>query len=688
MARNQAFYPTPVGAKTSHIPESFLADSKTSAELIPDNLHDAFYFRSLEEQGTFLNEPQIEAVKHVDHSLLILAGAGSGKTRVLVSRTGYLVTVKEVDPKEILLITFTRKAADEMKERIAQLPGLSNRMAKDITAGTFHSIFLRVLRDQGYQQKILSNDKQKEMVIKIILKNMDLQDSYEPETILSLLSSYKNQIIPLEEMVAKTPNEKELKRVFQRFEEWKMQNHYLDFDDILMETYQLFKRNESVLKTIQERFKYIMVDEFQDTNLLQYALIKMVAQPRNNLVVVGDDDQTIYSFNGADQNIILGFQKEFNAKHITLDTNYRSNTSILGLGNEIIKHNQNRYPKKLSATVTGNKVPLYIRPNTTDDEAEYVIRNIVSDVKNGVRNFRDFAILHRTGNSSRSIYDQLVLQDIPFVCFNNGDTFYEQSLVKPLLDHLRFSVNPKDIHALAGILPTLYLNRDQTLDYIQNQNLINPKDHLVLHLLNMPGIKPYQRQQMVERIRFILNMNKMSPEEAIQKMRIDFYDKYLQMDNRKNLTLHKEMMAETLDELESSAKRFTTIQNYLSFIEEIIEKNKTMEELRKNPNADAVSLMTIHKSKGLEFEVVYLIGASERILPHAAALEADQLNDMISDKKGTEKVFAAIEEECRLMYVAVTRAKEELYISSPSIYRNKTVEVSRFLMDVFNSPFS
>jgi DNA helicase-2/ATP-dependent DNA helicase PcrA len=680
MSRNFSFYSTPVGAKSKNIEEAPLANAKTSVELVPDHVEDAFFFRSLEENNIRLNESQIEAVRHFDGPALCVAGAGSGKTSVLTSRVGYLISVQGVHHKNILLMTFTSKAAEEMKERIATLPGLTRKTAKEITAGTFHSIFYRLLKSQGYDQKVLSSDKQKQTALKIILKRMNLQDSYEPETLLALLSSYKNQIIGVDDVPSKMPMEKEIKGIFRQYEQWKRDNDYIDYDDMLFESLHLLQRSESLLASMQNRFKYILCDEWQDTNPLQYELIKMIAKPQNNLFVVGDDDQTIFSFNSADSSIILNFDKEYaGTKVITLDVNYRSTTSIVGLGNAVISHNQFRHDKTLKATKTNDRPPSFIRPNNTDDEAKLIIENIVSKVKKGERQYRDFAIVHRTVSSSRAIFDQLVLKDIPFIAYTRGETFYEQSIVRPVIDHLRLSLNPQDYEAISGITPTLYLNKEKTLDFIAVRNQVSPKDKLMLHLISLPDIKDFQRQQIFDRLKLIDQLKTMKPVAAVQEIR-KTYDKYLEANDRKNITLHKEMINETLSEIESSAKQFDSVQDYIHFIDKIIKKNKEMEEL---PQANVVSLMTIHRSKGLEFPVVYLIGASEGILPHSSSLETDNRKDMISDKNGGEKVDAAIEEERRLTYVAITRAKEELYISSPSYYRGGQVEVSRFLLDPY-----
>jgi len=683
---NSILQPYPVGSSLKSITKASLANEKTSIDLVPDSDHDAFFFRSLEEKGLRLNEAQIKAVRHSHGPALCVAGAGSGKTSVLTSRVGHLITVQGVHHKNILLMTFTTKAAEEMKERISYLPGITRKMAQEITAGTFHSIFYRLLKSQGYNQKVLSNEKQKQTTLKIILKKMDLQDTYEPETLLALLSSYKNQMIGIEDVPSKTAVDKEIKEVFRQYEQWKLNNHFIDFDDMLYEALQLLKRSETLLKAMQNRFQYILCDEWQDTNPLQYELIQMIAKPHNNLFVVGDDDQTIFSFNSADSSIFLNFDQVYKETDvITLDVNYRSTNSIVALGNAVISHNQQRRYKTLQATREDSKTPHFLRPQTTDEEAKWIIDMIMNEVRLGRRNYRDFAIIHRTTSNSRAMFEQMVMQDIPFISYTKGETFYEQSIVRPIIDHLRLSLEPQSFKALEGIIPSLYLNKEKTLDFITIRDLASPKKNLCHHLLSLPDLKEFQRNQIADRIKLIEKLKSFKPKKAIQEIR-QAYDRYIEANDRKNITLHKEMIKETLAEIEQSARQFETVIEFVQFIDTIIDKNKKMEELRRNPEANAISLMTIHRSKGLEFPVVYLIGASEGILPHSSSLEADERKDMISEKSGEDKVAAAIEEERRLTYVAISRAQEELYISSPSYYRGEQTEVSRFLLEAFLPP--
>ena len=681
-----SIYRTPYGVDTVGIPKSGIADYRTSKELIQDHENDAFYFRLLESHKIFLNAEQIKATRSVHGTLLTIAGAGTGKTTTMVARTGYFIMVEKIQPELLLLVTFTRKAAEEMKSRIELLDQSGQFISRKITAGTFHSIFLRILRSYGYNQKILSNEKYKHTIIKILLKEMKLQDAYQPETLLSILSGYKTKLVDLANLPEETPVEKEMKYIFLEYEMWKKKNHYIDFDDILVETYKLLNDQPTLLNTLQNRFRYIMVDEAQDMNKIQYQLIQMIARPQNNLALFGDDDQTIYSFNGAEREILLDFDKHYpNTKIVVLDTNYRSSETIVGLGNEVIRFNKARRPKQLKATKKeySNRSPYYSRPSTTEEEAEMVIRQIIQSVNKGERKYKDFAVLYRTHANSRAIYEQLIMKNIPVASFQQGEGFYQQSVIRPVIAYLRLSIAPNDMNSIETILPTLYLSRGEIKEHLEFQQLIEPLEQPIHHLLHLPNLKSYQKNQIEERIHLIEQLKNMKTVKAIQEIR-KFYEKYLDADDRKTLTLHKALIKELLDELEDSAKRFDKIEQFLSLVDQMAEKQVLMEQEKNDPNEDKVSLLSIHRAKGLEFPVIFMIGVSEGILPHESAIEADRLEDMMYEKKRISKSLESIEEERRLAYVAITRAKEELFISSPTYYRGKKVEVSRFLLEPFD----
>ncbi|NOU93698.1 AAA family ATPase [Paenibacillus sp. LMG 31456] len=664
-----------------------MAHITTSIDIVTDNDNDASFFRDLEEQGILLNAPQIEAVRHFDGPLLTLAGAGSGKTTVLVCRAAYLVTVHQVDPRRLLLVTFSKKAAEEMRERISLMPGLNKQIAATIQARTFHSFCLQIIRTHSFDQDIITNTRYQQISVKRILLDMGLQDTYQPEVLLSLLSSHKMQMTDISELPESTAEEKELKQIFLRYEEWKTTNHQIDFDDILLNCYYLLKQKPAALRSLQQRFTYISVDEFQDTNLVQYEIIRMLCSAHQNLMIVGDDDQTIYSFNGARHEFILQFDQSYpTAKMVTLDINYRSAPSIVGLGNAIIKHNQQRKKKTLRATKQSEASPQYIRPTNSDEEAEWITRHLQLNMNESLRCYGDAAILYRSASNSRAIIEQLILQNIPFVDFGDKESFYEQWMIKPIIDHLHLAWNRRNFDAMEGILGTLYINRELGMKIIHDQEAIQAKKWPLIHLLQLPHLKDFQKDKVKERLKLIKSSAPLKPLDAIQLIRRDFYDAFLETNKQSKLTQHKELIKEALDELESSAKRFDTLELFLHFVQEVAEKRREMKLQREDSTDNKVSLMTIHKSKGLEFPVVYLIGASEGNMPHSSALDVKQMKDVFPKENSRDKAAAALEEERRLAYVAITRAKEELIISSPAYYRGKKADPSRFLLSAFPKP--
>lgn len=681
-------YTTPLGNKPTTerpIPHAQLALLTNSTKLVPDHDSDSYFFRDLEEHGILLNEAQIKAVRHFKGPLLTLAGAGSGKTTVLVCRVAYLLRVHQVQPANLLLITFSKKAAEEMRERLTTMPGLHASMAGVMQVRTFHAFCLRILRMNGLQQEILSDGRFQQIVFKRIMLSMGLQDTYQPEVLISLLSSYRMQLIEVEDLPEGTEEEQETKKIFMQYEQWKMEQQKIDFDDILIKAYQLLLQNPDILRSLQRKFTYISVDEFQDTNTVQYEIVKMIAAAHQNLMVVGDDDQTIYSFNGARNEFILQFHEEYpTATTVTLDINYRSTSSIVGLGNAIIQHNKQRKLKTLLATKESTHKPHYVKPANSDDEADWLIDDIRLKVAEGGCQYGDFAILYRTASNSRAIIEGLILHNLPFVDYGTNDSFYEQWMVKPIIDHLRIAQERRNFEAIEGVLPSLYIGRDQGMRIIQDGEAIQPKKWPLIHLLGLPQLKEFQKEKLKARIRLIKSLVEMTPLAAIQAIRKDFYDAFLETNKRSKLTQHREMLKETLDELESSAKRFNTVEQFLYFIHEVAEKRTEMRAQSKDQFANKISLMTIHKSKGLEFPIVYLLCAIEGNMPHSSALDAGHLDDVkMAGVVARDKAAAALEEERRLAYVAVTRAKGELLISSPAFYRGKKAEPSRFLLSAF-----
>ncbi|MEV3377391.1 UvrD-helicase domain-containing protein [Paenibacillus larvae] len=684
MNNHKLFTTKPFGAGALPMPVAPAGSVLTSKHLVSPNEPDAAFFRMIEKAGISLNETQIQAVRHDRGPLLTLAGAGTGKTSVLTCRAAYLLKVRQVDPRQILLVTFTSKAAAEMRERLADLPGISAVEAKLVGARTFHSLFLQVIRQEGCEDDLLTDQRRPHFIMKRLLKIAGLQEAWEPETALSRLSAWKSSMLSPEEWPARTSMEQQLKPVLLQYEGWKKAEGKMDFDDILLEAHKLFTRHPEVLERIRRQYAYIMVDEFQDTNPLQYQLVRMIAEPDCNLMAVGDDDQTIYTFNGARQAYILQFEQQYPAARvITLDVNYRSGSSILGLANEVISHNEERRPKTLYTGIREKGTVQYLSPLTTDHEAEAILEHIKQQVGKGKRKYGDIAILHRTASYSRAFFERLLMEDIPFVQYGNSDLFYRHWLIRPVLNHLRLALNSRDMKACEGVLLTLYIAKEKGASWIREKEKKKAKKWPLIHLMDHPDLKENQKEKLMERLKMIKSLQAFKPEEAIRQIRIKFYDAFIDAYDPEPDTQYKETLKEMLNELETSARRFTGLEEFLGFVDRITDKYMVMESLKKEDESDALKLMTIHRSKGLEFPVVYLIGVSERVLPHSTSLKKEGCKD--NRFEGEHGAAAALEEERRLAYVAVTRAKEELYISSPGYYRGKQAHVSRFILQPFES---
>ncbi|MCW2278767.1 ATP-dependent helicase [Heliophilum fasciatum] len=683
MKRTETIHPSPPPLMLEKLvaPEAPLAETLTSRQLVPDSDPDGAYFRALEQAGMHLNRHQIAAVRHGKGPLLLLAGAGTGKTTTVVARVGYLLW-QGVPAKRILLLTFTRKAAEEMQSRIARIPGIAPALARGVVAGTYHSIFLRLLQSRGYNQRILSSDAFRETIIKRILRQMKLQDSYPAETLLALFGYYKNNLMTYQDYGGQGQEEldQEIRTIWMAYEQFKTENHYIDFDDMMIEMRQLLLRDAALLQTLRDRFDFIFVDEYQDTTPTQDSIVKMIATPKNNLCVVGDDQQSIYGFRGAAASIIQDFAKEFpRAALIPLTINYRSTSQIVGLTDKVILHNRSRIAKVMEATVQGKRPPLFLRPRDSEDEAEQLIAIMARGVRELNYRWAHFVILYRTTAYCRAMLEKLTERHIPFVYHGGQESFYEQRTVKPVLDYLRLALRSDDLAAVEGILPSLYLNREDTMRYLEAQMAACPAMAPLGLLLTLPGLKEFQVKQIKERIDLIGRLAALTPRAAIRLVRQQ-YDKYMEADQRSTLTVHREAIREALDELETAAQKHRTVAAFLAFVEQMIAESKGRE--RQAEDGDAVQLMSIHKAKGLEFHTVFVIGLIEGVIPHSAALGADQCSDRISKTAGKSKVREAIEEECRICYVALTRAKRQLFISAPEMYRGKDTKVSRFVEDM------
>lgn len=628
-----------------------------------------------------LNKEQQQAVKTTEGPLLIMAGAGSGKTRVLTHRIAYILLEKGVNPYNILAITFTNKAAREMKERIN---GILGGAADEIWISTFHSMCVRILRRDidriGINRNFTILDTTDQLsVIKGILKDKNIDSKkFDPRGILSAISSAKNELIDAKQYGKYTGNyfENIVSDVFEQYEKRLLKNHSLDFDDLIMKTIQLFKRVPEVLEYYQRKFQYIHVDEYQDTNKAQYQLVHLLAAKFQNLCVVGDSDQSIYGWRGADIANILSFEKDYpNATVILLEQNYRSTKNILQVANHVISNNVKRKPKNLwTDNEKGEKIQYY-RADTEQGEALFVTGKIKELVETKQRKFSDFAILYRTNAQSRAMEEMLVKANIPYTIVG-GTKFYDRKEIKDLLAYLRLVANLDDDISFVRIINVPKRGIGATsLDRIAQYALQNEMSMFrALGEVERIGLSAKAMKACREFYQMLSGLNQMQEYLSVMELTEEIikrteYREMLQAEK----TLEAESRLENIDEFLSVTKNFeesSEDQTLIAFLTDLALV-ADIDQLDKEENVkDAVVLMTLHSAKGLEFPVVFLIGLEEGVFPHSRSLMEE--NDM--------------EEERRLMYVGITRAEEELYITNAQIrtlYGHTNINpASRFIEEI------
>ncbi len=628
-----------------------------------------------------LNPQQQKAVKTLDGPLLLMAGAGSGKTRVLTHRIAYLMVEKGVNPYNILAITFTNKAAREMRERIQKMMGGA---ADEIWISTFHSMCVRILRRDidrlGYNRNFTILDStDQQSVIKSILKdrNMDTK-KFDPRAILGTISSAKNELITPEEY-AKTAGDyfsQQVSEVYTEYQRRLRKNNALDFDDLIMTTITLFMRVPDVLEYYQRKFQYIHVDEYQDTNRAQYMLVKLLAQRFKNLCVVGDSDQSIYRWRGADITNILSFEKDYpNAKVIMLEQNYRSTKKILLAANKVIQNNTNRKPKNLwTENPDGNKI-VYYRADSEQGEAQFVIGKIQEMQRQG-RKLSDIAILYRTNAQSRVIEESFLKSNIDYSIVG-GIKFYDRKEIKDILAYLRLISNPDDDISLQRIInvPKRAIGAT-SIDKIANFAMTHDMSmYQALEMIDMIGLSPKAAKSAAEFRDIITNYTRQQEYLSVTELVEEVLDKsgYREM-LKAEKSLESQSRLENLDEFLTVTKSFEesnedkSLVAFLTDLALVADIDRLDDEGQKK--TDFVTLMTLHSAKGLEFPVVFLIGMEEGVFPHSRSLMEE----------------AEMEEERRLAYVGITRAEEELFITNAQMRtlfgRTNINPESRFIKEI------
>ena len=602
-----------------------------------------------------LNDKQREAAVHKDGPLLILAGAGSGKTSTMTCRIAHLILDEGVNPYNILAVTFTNKAAGEMKERVEQLIGSTSGM----WIMTFHSACLRILRMNcevlGYGRDFAVYDPaDQKAVVKSIIKEKNMEDKkYPPAYYLSIISSCKNSGMTAEDYInleGETFRTKPVYEVFKAYQSTLKKNNAMDFDDLLLNTVRLFETDEAVLLKYQNRFRYIMVDEYQDTNRIQYKFIKLLAQEHNNLCVVGDDDQCIYQWRGADISNILDFEKDFpGAKVVKLEQNYRSCSNILDAAHSVIRNNMRKDKKLWTSAEAGSKVSYY-RADDERDEAEYIAREI-DMLKSPDYKYSDFAVLYRTNAQSRTFEEALSKRDIPYRVLG-GLRYYDRKEIKDMIAYMRLVANPADSLSLARIINepkrgmgAKTLAKLQTLAEVRGQSLFE----VLCDEEIVAGLSAKSRplgKDLVECIQ------KYSAEK--DNLRVsDIYDGLLRASGyydalKSANTVEAEGRIENILEFKSVIYDMEAEESNIS-LSEFMERLALLSDIDNHDETeDAVVLMTLHSAKGLEFPVVFMPGMEDGLFPGWRAFEKPE----------------GIEEERRLCYVGMTRAKERLFMTS------------------------
>jgi DNA helicase-2/ATP-dependent DNA helicase PcrA len=607
-----------------------------------------------------LNQKQREAVL-AEGIVRVIAGAGSGKTRVLTHRIGYHVFSRGVEPSNILAVTFTRKAAFEMKERLKGLIGESS--AATLNCGTFHSICLRILREslpEGQNLDIL-DDKKRTTFLKRVLGPEGVNQNLEVGRVGAIISLSKNRLIDERGFSAEAegPFMKKVAEAFRVYEEWKGKEALLDYDDLLLRCWKLLKSDKRALRSYRERFGYILVDEFQDTNLAQFEIIRLLTPPQENLFVVGDDWQSIYGWRGAAPENIIEFDRTFpKAVTIKLEQNYRSTKAILQSAGRLIAMNQVRTEKTIwTRNPEGMPVEL-IDAEDPEKEAFSIIEKLKSLVRGNGTRFSNVSILYRTNAQSRALEDECIRQKVPYHVVGSLG-FYDRREIKDMIAYLRIIHDLDDDEAMLRIVnvPPRYLGKSFIKEL---EGAARLKGKSLFISLGGRFSRPYMArsaglfQKLILSLRYDYQKKHLPLPDLLERIRrLTEYDRYICRDEE---VTPDDSRIQNLNELAVALARFERIEDFLFYVDQVKARE------RETTNDDRINLMTLHKSKGLEFAAVFLAGCAQGLLPHQRSLDGGDL-----------------EEERRLCYVGMTRAMERLFISYPRMYQGKAMAVSQFV---------
>lgn len=606
------------------------------------------------------NEAQTKAICHKNGPAMVLAGPGSGKTLVITRRVEYLIKKYGVRPEQILVITFTKAAAKEMRERFAKI-------TKDdrfpVTFGTFHGIYYGILK-WAYRMNAsnIFSEEEKMMLLREVIAGMELEIEDEKEFlqgIASEIGQIKNNRLSLEEYESSNCSDQMFRQIYEEYERRRKLLKKIDFDDMLVLCYELFQKRPDILQMCQKKFQYILIDEFQDINQVQYDVIRMLALPENNLFIVGDDDQSIYRFRGARPEIMLGFSKDYpNAKSIILDVNYRSTKAVVSAARRVIERNKNRYQKEIiTVNEQGDNVHIQEVRHLVE-ESHYVREQIAKAVAAGTEPSQ-IAVLYRTNTEPRALVETFMEYHIPFQMKEHLPNLYEHFIGRDFQAYMRMALGGRDRGDFLMIMnrPNRYIGRD-SVDRGE---------------ISFENLRKYymEKDWMVDRIDQLevdlKVISRMTPYAAIQYIRKSVgYDLFLNEYAIKR-KMKLEDLQELIREMEERAKEFKTIEEWFAHIEKYTEELR-LQAVTRTENRNAVSLMTFHAAKGLEYDTVFIIGANEDVTPYKKAELPEEM-----------------EEERRMFYVAMTRAKKHLTISYVREKNGKAMEQSRFLGELFQN---
>lgn len=605
--------------------------------------------------GENFNEGQKCATRHFQGPALVLAGPGSGKTRVITYRTKYLIEHYGVDPSNILVITFTKAAAMEMRQRFQDM---TERKYVTVAFGTFHAVFFGILRHAyGYSADNIVRDEQRNRFFKEEISHMNLDIEDEAEFIGNItgeISRVKNERKNILEYEALSCDTGAFRKLFQKYDNFLRRQNQIDFDDMLVYTYELLSQRKDILRAWQNKFQYILIDESQDMNQLQYDIMKLLAAPKNNLFMVGDDDQSIYRFRGAKPEIMMNFLNDYpEAKQILLDTNYRSRKQIVEAAIKVINHNTNRFAKEIKAARSEGNPVITALFDHQKDEYDCMIEKILYYHKQGGK-YSDIAVLCRTNRQPGALAEKLMEYNIPFQMKDAIPNLYDHWIAKNIMTYIKLGKGSNKRSDLLQVLnkPLRYISRECLEDEIISWDV----------MLMYYEDKPWMCDR-IETLQHDLKMlQNMKLYGAIHYIRhVIGYEQYLR-DYALDHKLKVEELLEVLEEIQESARGYETLEEWQKHIEEYsanLEKQQ-----REREKQDGVILCTMHSSKGLEFPIVFIPEANEGITPYQKAVMKEE-----------------IEEERRLFYVAMTRAKELLYIFSVKERFHKSLEISRFVTE-------